>query len=181
MADHSKTKLHRPSEFRTRSEFEPLLCRTIYCRLFWHFFPSFYICDIDQFQTLVRFMAYFCIFGPVFWAMSSKPDHCVCLPLPLSHRALSNKSSMVNWHGEYFNIKRSYFEASKKCMQQNSHVKVFEIDSFFYVFVMNKYHLCLILVKHILSFWFQWKVEILIESISLSKLVQQRNVVALKF
>ena len=39
---------------------------------------------------------------------------------------------------EYLNIKSSYFETSQKCMKQNSHVQVYEIDSFFYVFVYEQ-------------------------------------------
>ena len=44
---------------------------------------------------------------------------------------------MVNWHEEYLNITSPYFETSQKYMQQNSLVKVYEIDSF-YVFVYEQ-------------------------------------------
>ena len=44
---------------------------------------------------------------------------------------------MVNWHEEYLKITSPYFETFQKYLQQNSHVKVYEID-YFYVFVYEQ-------------------------------------------
>ena len=65
----------------------------------------------------------------------------MCQPPAIFNRALSCKNSMVNWHKEYFNLKVANLKHLKNYIQQKSHAKVYEIDSFFYDYVYEQIYL----------------------------------------